>query len=389
MNLTYISSAEDLNECLSVLNQQSQIAVDLEFDKNRFRYGFNLCLVQIFADERCFIIDPLSPQLAIQTLFPVFDNPSIRKVVYSFGEDLRLLHSLGCFPQNIYDIAIATRLLDYPQASLATILNEVLGIEINKSSQKSNWFNRPLSNSQIDYAAKDVLYLFDLYDQLNEAAKEKGVEGWVAEENAVFDKVSYAHIDNNSYLKEKDKVGLTEHEYYVYKMLLAFREAIAKKMNRPSYQIIDKNYLNELAQRPSQIHRFHKIRAVFKSLKTDEFKKELEDKRHSFETEADRLGLSRTEKEIKKIDAEEYKTRKLQRQQRDKVKKQLFKPIQAKVRELYGEHVVTYILGNRLMDDLIAGNIEQLRLYKKKLFLEIASTLDLDIDVYLEETAEE
>ncbi len=389
MNLTYISSAEALNECLSVLNQQSQIAVDLEFDKNRFRYGFNLCLVQIFADERCFIIDPLSPQLAIQTLFPVFDNPSIRKVVYSFGEDLRLLHSLGCFPQNIYDIAIATRLLNYPQASLATILNEVLGIEINKSSQKSNWFNRPLSNNQIDYAAKDVLYLFDLYDQLNEAAKEKGVEGWVAEENAVFDKVSYAHIDNNSYLKEKDKVGLTEHEYYVYKMLLAFREAIAQKMNRPSYQIIDKNYLNELAQRPSQIHRFHKIRAVFKSLKTDEFKKELEDKRLSFETEADRLGLSRTEKEIKKIDPEEYKSRKLQRQQRDKVKKQLFKPIQAKVRELYGEHVVTYILGNRLMDDLIAGNIEQLRLYKKKLFTEIATTLDLDIDVYLEETAEE
>ena len=187
--------------------------------------------------------------------------------------------------------------------------------------KKSNWFNRPLSNNQIDYAAKDVLYLFDLYDQLNEAAKEKGVEGWVAEENAVFDKVSYAHIDNNSYLKEKDKVGLTEHEYYVYKMLLAFREAIAQKMNRPSYQIIDKNYLNELAQRPSQIHRFHKIRAVFKSLKTDEFKKELEDKRLSFETEADRLGLSRTEKEIKKIDPEEYKSRKLQRQQRDKVKK--------------------------------------------------------------------
>ena len=99
--------------------------------------------------------------------------------------------------------------------------------------------------------------------------------------------------------------------------------------------------------------------------------------------------MSRTEKEIKKIDPEEYKSRKLQRQQRDKVKKQLFKPIQAKVRELYGEHVVTYILGNRLMDDLIAGNIEQLRLYKKKLFTEIATTLDLDIDVYLEETAEE
>ena len=36
MNLTYISSAAALNECLSVLNQQSQIAVDLEFDKNEF-----------------------------------------------------------------------------------------------------------------------------------------------------------------------------------------------------------------------------------------------------------------------------------------------------------------------------------------------------------------
>ncbi len=384
MNLNYIDSAEELDACISVLIQQDKIAVDLEFDKNRFRYGFNLCLVQIFADERCFVIDPLSSTLAIHTLFPVFENPSICKVVYSFGEDLRLLHSLGCFPQNLYDIAIATRLLNYPQASLATVLNDVLAIQINKSSQKSNWFNRPLSSNQIDYAAKDVLYLIELFKKLNNMAIENSIDGWIAEENAVFDRVSYAHIDNNIYLKEKDKVGLTEHEYFVFKMLLSFREEIAKKMSRPSYQIIDKNYLKELAQRPGQIHRFHKIRAVYKTLKNDNFKKDLEGKRHCFELDADRLGLSRTEKEIKRIDPEEYKTRKLERQIRDKVKKQLFKPIQSKVRDMYGENMVTFILGNRLMDDLIAGNTEQLRPYKKKLFIQLATALDLDIAVYLE-----
>ncbi len=365
------------------MNKEKEIAIDLEFDKNRYRYGFNLCLVQIFSNNQCFIIDPLSDELEINRIFPLLENPHILKVVYSFGEDLRLLHSLGCFPQNTYDIAIAMRLLNYPPTSLGSALLELLNIEISKSAQKSNWFIRPLSEKQIDYAAKDVLYLSDMRKILVTQSDNQRISDWIMEENEVFDKVSYANIDNNNYLKEKDKNGLTEHEFFIFKMLLEYRESLAKKYNRPSYQIIDKDYLKELAERPNQIYRFNKIRGIYKALRNEPFRIKLSNKRDSFEKQADELGMSRTENAAKRLNSEEYQARKKQRSIRDKAKKNIFKPIQALIAKNQGENVVTYIMGNRLMDELAVGNIENLRKYKRALIEAYAKELGFDVQPYL------
>jgi ribonuclease D len=385
MNIEYIRNNEDLDACIAFLDKQKDLAIDLEFDKNRYRYGFNLCLVQIFSNERCFIIDPLEEGIEVDRLFPTLENPAIEKIVYSFGEDLRLLHSLGCFPQNTFDIAIALRLLDYPPASLANALWATLEIEISKSSQKSNWFNRPLSADQIDYAAKDVFYLLDMKVVLIKEANEKEILSWIEEENGVFDKVSYADLENNNYLKEKDKQGLSEHEFHVFKRLLEYRETIAEKYNRPSYQIMDKDYLKELAERPNQIHRFHKIRGVYKALRNEPFKDKLWAEYETYGKEAEGLGLSKTESVIKRIAKEEYDLRKQKRSKRDEAKKKIFKPIQELIRANQGENVVTYIMGNRLMDELASGNISNLRNYKKTLIEGYAAELGFDVSSFFDE----
>lgn len=383
MNPEYISHNEALDNCIEFLSQEKAFAIDLEFDKNRYRYGFNLCLVQLYANERCFIVDPLSKDLDISRLFPILEDPSIEKIVYSFGEDLRLLHSLGCLPKCIFDIAIAMRLLDYPPTSLANALYTLLEIEISKSAQKSNWFLRPLSDKQIDYAAKDVLYLEDMKKLLVEEAQSKQILPWIEEENAVFDTVYYGDVDNNNFLKEKDKNGLSEHAFHIFKRLLEFREEIAKECNRPSYQIVDKEYLKELSERPKQIYRFEKIKGIYKTLKNDAFKNKLAAKRQEFEKEANNLGLSRTEKALKRLSQEEYQLRRKQRDVREEAKKKYFKPIQALIAADYGENVVTFIMGNRLMDELAVGNLQNLRVYKRHLIEGYAKDLDLDISPYL------
>lgn len=380
----YIDTQQQLDECTQFLEQQSALAIDLEFDKNRYRYGFNLCLVQIFAGGKCFLIDPLAEGIDLKELYQVLENPAIENVVYSFGEDLRLLHSLGCFPKNTYDIAITLRLLDYPPASLANVLSEVLDIEISKAAQKSNWFSRPLSANQLEYAAKDVLYLFELQEKLIPEVTSKGVGAWIEEENKHIDTLYYADIDNNVYLKEKDKFGLSEHEYYIFEQLMAFREQLAQEHNRPSYQIIDKEYLRELAQRPNQIHRFAKIRGIYKALKNETFKEELWSKFQQAAQAAERAQLSKTEDAFKRLSPEEYQSRRQKRKERDEIKRKIFKPIQAKIAENHGEQVVTYILGNRLMDDLAEGNTEALRAYKRQLIEQYAQELDLDVSPYLD-----
>ncbi|MBL4649365.1 MAG: hypothetical protein JKY03_06500 [Aureispira sp.] len=382
-NWEYVETKEVLVDCVEVLKKQTAIAIDLEFDKNRYRYGFNLCLIQIYAGERCFIIDPLAEGIDLKDFYTVIEDPSIEKVVYSFGEDLRLFHSLGCFPQNTFDIAIAMRLLDYPPASLASAASDMLDIEMSKAAQKSNWFLRPLSEKQMDYAAKDVLYLIEMQEILIKMAEEKGILEWIEEENRVIDGLSYADIDNNNYLKEKDKHGLSEHEFFIFKGLLEYRETIAEKYNRPSYQIIDKEYLRELSERPNQIYRFEKIRGIYKALKNEAFKNELWEKFQSLAKKAEDTGLSKTENALKRLSSEVYQLKKKERGIRDEAKRKIFKPIQLLIAENHGENVVTYIMGNRLMDELALGNLGNLRNYKRVLIERYAGELGLDISPYL------
>jgi ribonuclease D len=379
----YIHVPEELATCVEFLRQQPELAIDLEFDKNRYRYGFNLCLVQIYAGGRCFLIDPLGEGMDLSELYQVLEDPAVRNLVYSFGEDMRLLHSLGCFPKNTYDLAIVLRLLDYPPASLASVLVDFLDIEISKAAQKSNWFSRPLSNKQLDYAARDVLYLFELNDKLQPEVEKAGVKAWIEEEHEYIDILDYSEIDNNVYLKEKDKHGLSEHEYYIYEQLMGLRESLAKKYNRPSYQVIDKEYLRELAQRPNQIHRFEKIRGIYKALKTPQFKDELWANFQRYAKEAEQQGLSKTEDALKRLPPEEYRLRRSQRKERDEIKKKVFKPIQAKIAENQGEQVVTYIMGNRLMEELAEGRTENLRHYKRQLIEQYAKELGIDVSPYL------
>ena len=164
---------------------------------------------------------------------------------------------------------------------------------------------------------------------------------------------------------------------------MGMREAIAKKYNRPSYQVIDKEYLHELAQRPNQIHRFEKIRGIHKNLKNDRFKDELWSNFQRYAREAEQQGLSKTEDALKRLAPEEYQLRRKKRKERDEIKKKVFKPIQAKIAENQGEQIVTYILGNRLMDELADGRTENLRDYKRQLIEQYAQELGIDVSPYL------
>ncbi|HSR37930.1 MAG TPA: hypothetical protein VLL95_03370, partial [Phnomibacter sp.] len=89
----YIADAAELQHCVDILRQSTVFAFDLEFDRDRYTYGFDLCLMQVATPEVCFLIDPLS-KINLQPLFEVFTLPAIRKLVHCPGEDLRLLHSL-------------------------------------------------------------------------------------------------------------------------------------------------------------------------------------------------------------------------------------------------------------------------------------------------------
>ncbi len=377
MAITYISTSQALSDLNSSLSQKKEIAVDLEFDKNRYHYGFNLCLMQIFDGEQCYLIDPLSDGIDISLIYPVLESTKVCKVVFSFGEDIRLLHSMGCFPKNIYDLSIASSLLNYPPQSLTNLLSEVISVETGKSSQQSNWFKRPLTEDQKNYAAEDVLYLHDLKTVLSEQARQKGVSDWIQQENDLFASENYEDLDHNEFLKEKDKGDMSVFEWHVFSKLMELREEIAEDMNRPTYHLIDKNYLKTIASDPKKIRNWKSIPSNHKKLKSDAFIAKVSSVLDNAVSEATESNLSRIKKAALTLSKEEYQHYKAEEQRFKKLKKTIFKPIQDQIEKEYGEHTKTYILGNRFMREIMDGNFKNLLPYKKNMFEKYAEKLDI------------
>ncbi len=385
INIEFITQQEELNHCIQRLSNVTELVIDLEFDKNHFRYGFNLCLMQIFAEDYCYLIDPLSPNLDIKTIFPILEDSSKEKIVFSFGEDMRLLHSLGCFPKNIFDTAVVARLLNYPPSSLGNTLALHLGLTVNKSAQASDWFARPLTEKQKDYAAIDVLHLIDLKKILVAEAQKLGRMDWVAQENAIWDGLDYSNIDNNIYLRAKDKRRLTAYEWHIFSKIMTLREAKAAELNRPSYKVLDKDYLLEMAQRPSQINRFNKIRNIHKSLRNITFEEELRAVLEAAVEEAEKLGLSKEERADKhRMNEEEYQKMKAAKRTQEEAKLSTFKPIQKQIVEQLGEHIVTHLLNNRLMEELALGKTSNLLPYRRQIIEQYAEELGLNLRQYFE-----
>lgn len=384
MNFSYIADNQDLQTCITALTSASEIAVDLEFDKNRYRYGFNLCLMQIYTGSETYLIDPLSKELDIRLVFPILENPDILKVVFAFSEDLRLLHHIGCFPKNILDLDVITSLLNFAPASLAALLDEVLGIKVGKSSQQSNWFKRPLTKQQIHYAVEDVCYLPELKNELLAQAEKAGILEWINQEKNLLEELDYSDSDHNSIVKEKDKKGLTLFEWFVYKKLMIFVDSVAKKLNKPSYQIVDKRVLLDLVRSPELVEEWTETDGIFYKLKTKSFRKQLKSVLNESIAEAESEGISKAQKAVNSFTKEEYQALREEQRKIGLIKNQIFIPIQQRIQEDYGKHVKSFVLSNRQMKQIITGKIE-LPEYRKKLFLRYAEELNLDIYPFIQE----
>lgn len=384
MKINTIEHQSDLDDCLAALAEASELAIDLEFDKNRFRYGFKLCLMQIATPEACFIFDPLSDDLDIGPVLSALEGNGSEKIVFAFGEDLRLLHSLGCFPKGLFDLKTATSLLNYPPASLTNLLDEILDIQVGKSAQNSNWFIRPLTEDQIAYAADDVRYLGDLRTAVVEEAKEKGIYDWIVEENEFLDSQSYAGVaDSNQMIRTKDKMGLSEFTWGVLEQLLYFRESLAKEINRPSYQIIHKDYLIELAKDPRQLNRWSTVRGVHRKVQTDTVKKQLQRELDKARESAGQKGLSNELLAVPRPTREESQMRREEKAKIDKVKRTVFDPIKKRLIAEYGENAATFMMSNRNVSDLITGDQSSLRPYIRQVLKRYADEAGVDVTPYV------
>jgi ribonuclease D len=374
----YITTQAEADKCCSILNTKNTIGLDLEFDKNRHAFGFTLSMLQINDGENIYLIDGLT-DLNLNSFFDLFENETIQKIVFAFGEDIRLLHSLQCFPKNIYDLDTCAKLLNYDPCSLSTLTHVVLNEEEAPSSQKSNWLKRPLTKVQLDYAAEDVRHLFNLKSELEKSIEDKGITTWLAQENARYNHQDYSEVESFSPIKTKDKRGLTELEFHIFKQLMDLREEIAEDNNLPGYKIVAKEVLLDLANGSLRLDGISGAKGVSGYFKNNKSKSIIQEILRSAYENADRLGLSKTSSAIPRLTKEAFKKKQEKIWQSNKIIESILQPIKDLVVVRYGENTANYIFSNRVMSNIAQGKLKECPPYKQILIWEFAEELGIDL----------
>ncbi|MGO4998965.1 ribonuclease D [Oceanisphaera sp. W20_SRM_FM3] len=158
------------------------LALDTEFIRTRTFYA-KPGLYQLFDGQQTVLIDPVVvPDLS--PLWQLLQDPARICVLHAGGEDLELLqHQSGGLPAHIHDTQLAAAFLGIgAQIGFAPLVENLLGVHLDKAHSRTDWLARPLSSAQLNYAADDVIYLYPIYQQLMERLAKKGLMDWFEQE---------------------------------------------------------------------------------------------------------------------------------------------------------------------------------------------------------------
>jgi ribonuclease D len=174
-----IDTQDGLAEIVDHLVDEPFYALDTEFHRERTYYP-KLALLQIAWPEGLALIDPLAVDLA--PLGRLLDSDATA-VIHAADQDLEVLElACGTIPTHLFDTQVAAGFLGMSSPSLATLYERVLGVRVPKADRLSDWLARPLSTTQLEYAASDVAYLLDVHDKLEGDLDGRGRLGWALDE---------------------------------------------------------------------------------------------------------------------------------------------------------------------------------------------------------------
>lgn len=248
----WISDPADLTARLT--NAAPRIGLDTEFVRERTWWP-HLALVQIALDDddkTILLVDPLVPGMTA-ALAQVLADPAVLKIMHSASEDLiALKHACGAVPSPLFDTQVAAALAGIAAGmGYQRIVQETLDIALAKGETRSDWMRRPLSTSQLEYAADDVLHLFALHDTLDAQLKALGRSDWLAEDCARA--VEIARDDDlerwpHRSLRAAQFLDADAQRRLL--RLLRWRDAYARDHDRPRGWILDNELAVSLARDP-------------------------------------------------------------------------------------------------------------------------------------------
>jgi ribonuclease D len=252
VDYTYIGKAGKLAAYLYDLKKSGRdtIALDLEGEFNLHQYGEKLCLLQVFDGKNAAIIDPF--KISMEHIKRFLENRSILKIMFDASGDRAFMYkNYDIDLLSLLDLQEAVDLLEHEKSDLKSVLRKVLKIDggmSKKKLQRYNWTRRPLDAGAIEYAIKDVLYLFDLKDKLLPEIVKRGLLDQFILRNLQAQNKPHVYSTTPRLLESGRYKSLARDKQRIFKRLFEIRERYAKNINLPPNSVIPNEQLFLLAE---------------------------------------------------------------------------------------------------------------------------------------------
>ena len=273
----FVDTGPKLTDAVSKMASAKALSIDTEFMRERTYYP-ELCLIQVADGDAYWCIDTveiedLSPFLAL------CGDDSITKILHSARQDLEIFYLLmESVPMPVFDTQLAASFTGRAeQISYAGLVEDILGVTLDKSQSRTNWAARPLRPEQISYALNDVVYLESLQQKLLDELVTKGRDSWFAEDAKTLGEASvYMVAPAEAWQKVKGAGSLTPEAFQRVVLLAGWRERVAQDKNLPRSWVLKDGTLTALAESPNVDLREHHRKGVLTSNQLKRWGEELD-----------------------------------------------------------------------------------------------------------------
>jgi len=249
----WIDTADGVRLAAELCARQGRLALDTEAD-SMHSYFHKVCLIQVTADSRHMVIDPLRLEPGdLQPLWEVTADPELSVLMHGSDYDFRVLdRDYGARIHGLQDTQVMALLLGEEKTGLAALLEKELGIHLDKKYQRADWGRRPLTRAQVAYAAADTAYLGALTERLRLRLEELGRWSWAVEEFRNLEQVRFVPPEPNPLAFERIKGaralrGPARDRLF---SLHGWRERASQRLDVPPFKVLGNKQLLLLSEEP-------------------------------------------------------------------------------------------------------------------------------------------
>lgn len=266
----YIDNQETLEAFVERARASSVLAIDTEFLREKTYYA-RLCLLQLATDDEVAIVDPFAVN-DLHVLVPLLADRGIVKLFHAGGQDLEILYrEVGMLPEPIFDTQVAAALLGHTQQiGYGALVHSVCGVNLKKVDSYTDWSRRPLSDSQLEYAADDVVYLPGIYREMCAMLDARGRREWLAPDFAeLSDPARYEADPRQRFRRLKRVSSLSRRQLSAAREVAAWREEEAARRDVPRKWVITDEQIVEACKREARsIDELFMVRGMREKLPT-------------------------------------------------------------------------------------------------------------------------